>query len=117
MFSHKPAAAAEPLPHREWRVEPRSSAASVSPSGSVSPGQHAAPAGCTPSGRRTHPKEAILRLDKPGADSLSTSRILRIGNLGPFPCRKGPNPCRSADQPTAPVTARVGIAVRDPMHA
>src|SRR6185369_13220933 len=26
---------------------------------------------------------AILRLDMPAADSLSTSRILRMGNLGP----------------------------------
>src|ERR1700746_195990 len=51
---------------------------------------------------------AILRLDMPAADSLSTSRILRMGNLGPgivpAPCGKGAKPCRFADHPTAPVT-------------
>jgi hypothetical protein len=49
---------------------------------------------------------AILRLDMPAADSLSTSRILRIGNLGPgMPrsCEKGAKPCRFADHPTAPI--------------
>src|SRR6185503_17887790 len=51
---------------------------------------------------------AILRLDMPAADSLSTSWILRMGNLGPgiapLPLGKGANPCRFADHPTAPVT-------------
>src|SRR3954454_7815112 len=50
---------------------------------------------------------AIWRLDMPAADSLSTSRILRMGNLGPGMPRsplKGAKPCRFADHPTAPVT-------------
>src|SRR6201994_1260608 len=51
---------------------------------------------------------AILRLDMPAAESLSTSRILRMGNLGPgiapAPCGKGAKPCRFADYPTASVT-------------
>ena len=50
---------------------------------------------------------AIVRLDMPAADSLSTSRILRIGNLGPGMPRslwKGEKPCRFADHSTASVT-------------
>jgi len=34
-------------------------------------------------GAHTPRLAAILRLDMPAADSLSTSRILRMGNLGP----------------------------------
>ena len=59
-------------------------------------------------GRRARPKlAAILRLDMPAARSLSTSRILRMGNLCPGMPRslsKGAKPCRFADHPTAPVT-------------
>src|ERR1700738_961136 len=51
---------------------------------------------------------SILRFDMPAAHSLSTSRILRMGNLGPgiapLPGEKERSPCRSADHPTAPVT-------------
>jgi hypothetical protein len=48
---------------------------------------------------------AILRLDMPTAHSLSTSRILRMGNLdpgiAPAPCGKRAKSCRFADHPTA----------------
>jgi hypothetical protein len=43
---------------------------------------------------------AIFRLDMPAADSLSTSRMLRMGNLGPgMPRSRGKEakPCRFAD--------------------
>jgi hypothetical protein len=48
---------------------------------------------------------AILRLDMPAADSLCTSRTLRMGNLGsriPRSLWKGAEPCRFADHPTGP---------------
>ena len=50
---------------------------------------------------------AILRLDMPPARSLSTSRILRMGNLCPGMPRslsKGARQCRFADHPTDAVT-------------
>jgi hypothetical protein len=56
--------------------------------------------------REELPVAAILRLDMPAADSLSTSRTLRMGNLGsgiPRSLWKGAKPCRFADHPTAPV--------------
>ena len=61
------------------------------------------PAAVTPIDRLA----AILRLDMPPARSLSTSRILRMGNLCPgMPCSlsKESRQCRFADHPTAPVT-------------
>jgi hypothetical protein len=66
----------------------------------------------------------ILRLDMPAADSLSTSRILRMGNPGPgicpASCGKGAKPCRFADHQRAPVTTvhrwsrSPGLGVRGP---
>src|SRR5215469_5817530 len=66
---------------------------------------------------------AIFRLDMPPADSLSTSRMLRMGNLGPGMPRsrgKGAKPCRFADHPTALITLvhswsrSPGMGGRDP---
>ena len=105
-----PAAVADPWP-RPWAADragapaPRRSARPAAARSS----RHAAPAACSPRPpSRPSPRlAAILRLDMPAADSLSTSRILRMGNLGPGmsrSLRKEPKQCRFADHPTAPVT-------------
>src|ERR1700686_4798829 len=50
---------------------------------------------------------AILRLDMPPALSRSTSRILRMGNLGPgipSSSQKEPSQCRFEDHPTVLIT-------------
>ena len=95
-----------------------SSAASLRSSGSgqIKPARRArrmhSPAAVTPIDRLA----AIWRLDMPPARSLSTSRILRMGNLCPgMPCSpsKEPRQCRFEDHPTAlvtPVHSLVAIA-------
>src|SRR5215475_15694499 len=89
----------------------RSRAPSVMPSGSgqLRPARRARRIHSPAAVALTPRLPAILRLDMPAAESLSKSRILRIGNLGPgigppLPCGKGAKPCRFADYPTAPVT-------------
>ena len=86
-----------------------SSAASLRSSGSgqIQPARRArrmqSPAAVTPIDRLA----AILRLDMPPARSLSTSRILRMGNLCPgMPCSpsKEPRQCQFEDHPTVLVT-------------
>ena len=70
---------------RRWRVEPALQRFVGQPSGSgqARPARRARRMQSPAAVALTPRLAAILRLDMPAADSLSTSRILRMGNLAP----------------------------------
>src|SRR5579872_3631375 len=67
----------------------------------------------SPAAVALHPRLAkILRWDMPAADGLSTSWILRMGNLGPgiapLPVEKERSSCRFADTRRRPSPPSIG---------